>query len=61
MAGRAETRTPKPPDRDEYEDLPLRLLRPKQSEDPNASKLIRELVKLRKEIRLRDNLYKREL
>jgi hypothetical protein len=108
MAGRAETRTPEPPDRDEHEDSPPRLARSKrttrppnnyareqeidtdrritrsqrgkknlgnpvaqgeavtsdsstESEDPNASELVRELVKLRKEIRLRDDLHKREL
>ncbi|KAJ5449492.1 uncharacterized protein N7458_005941 [Penicillium daleae] len=107
MAGRAETRTPEPPDRDEHEDSPPRLSRPKrttrplnnyareqeidterritrsqrgknlgkpvaqgeavtsdsstESEDPNASELVRELVKLRREIRLRDDLHKREL
>jgi hypothetical protein len=108
MTGRAETRTPEPPDRDEHENSPPRLLRPRrstrpphnyaqeqefdieqgnarsqqkkktqskpvaqreavapesstESEDPNASELLKELVKLRKEIRQRDELHKEEL
>lgn len=108
MTGRAETRTPEPPDRDEHENSPPRLLRPRrstrppnnyaqeqeleieksnarsqrkkktqgkppaqreavasesstESEDPNASELLKELVKLRKEIRQRDELHKAEL
>ncbi|KAJ5152544.1 hypothetical protein N7492_009824 [Penicillium capsulatum] len=108
MSGRAETRTPEPPDRDEHENSPPRLLRPRrstrppnhyaqeqeldteqsnarsqrkkktqgkpvaqrevitsesstESEDPNASELLKELVKLRKEIRRRDELHKEEL
>ncbi|KAJ5298835.1 Transcription factor [Penicillium atrosanguineum] len=110
MAGRAETRTPEPPDRDEHEKSPPRVLRPRrttrppynygqeqeidiqqinarsqqqqkkktlgklvtqretvtsdsstESEDPNASELIQELVKLRKEIKLRYELHKEEL
>ncbi|KAJ6020347.1 hypothetical protein N7522_000422 [Penicillium canescens] len=109
MAGRAETRTPEPLDRDERENSPPRVLRPRrttrppnnygqeqavdiqqinahsqqkekktqgnpvaqreavtsdsstESEDPNASELVRELVKLRKEIKLRDELHKEEL
>lgn len=32
-----------------------------ESDDPNASELVRELIKLRKEIRLRDELHKKEL
>ena len=98
MSGRAETRTPEPPDRNEHENSPPRLFRPRrstrppnnyaqeqeldieqsnalsqrkkktqskpvaqrevitsesstESEDPNASELLKELVKLRKEIR----------
>ncbi|KAJ5737444.1 uncharacterized protein N7483_002569 [Penicillium malachiteum] len=108
MTGRAETRTPEPPDRNEHENSPPRLLRPRrstrppnnyaqeqeldieqsnarsqrekktqgkrvaqrepvasesstESEDPNASELLKELVKLRKEIRLRDESHKVEL
>ncbi|KAJ5471279.1 hypothetical protein N7530_008636 [Penicillium desertorum] len=34
---------------------------PTESEDPNASELLKELVKLRKEIRRRDELHKEEL
>ena len=34
MAGRAETRTPEPPDRDEHEDLPPRLTRPRRTTRP---------------------------
>jgi hypothetical protein len=99
MSGRAETRTPEPPDRDEHENSPPRLARPKRitrppthyahdqeidterrttrsqrkknlqgepvsqreavasndsptdSEDPNNLDLVKELVKLRREIR----------
>lgn len=108
MSGRAETRTPEPPDRNEHENSPPRLLRPRrstrppnnyaqkqeldieqsnarcqrkkktqgkpvaqrevvalesstESEDPNALELLTELVKLRKEIRRRDELHKEEL
>ncbi|CEJ61869.1 Putative Remark: Mars [Penicillium brasilianum] len=109
MAGRAETRTPEPPDRDEHEDSPPRLARPRrttrppnnyaqeqeidteqrktraqskkgrqgksvpqhdavssddsstESEDLSATDLLKELVKLRKEIRRRDDLHKKEL
>lgn len=108
MTGRAETRTPEPPDRDEHENSPPRLLRPRrstrppndyaqeqeldieqsiarsqqkkktqskpvaqreavasesstESEDPNASELVKELVKLRKEIRQRDESHKEEI
>jgi hypothetical protein len=109
MSGRAAMRTPEPPDRDEHEDSPPRLARPKrttrppnnyageqeinteqrktrsqqkkktqakpvaqrdavtsddsstESEDRNAAKLVKELVKLRREIRRRDELHKEEL
>ncbi|KAJ5464916.1 uncharacterized protein N7458_000602 [Penicillium daleae] len=109
MAGRAETRTPEPPDRDEHEDSPPRLVRPRrttrqpnnyareqeihtkqrntrtqlrkkrqgkpvaqhdalssddsstESEDLNATNLLKELVKLRKEIRRRDDVHQKEL
>jgi hypothetical protein len=109
MSGRAETRTPEPPDRDEHENSPPRLGRPKrttrppahyaqeqeinteqrntrsqrkkknqgkpvaqreaatsddsstESEDSDASKLVKEIVKLRREIRRRDELHKEEL
>ncbi|KAJ5719715.1 hypothetical protein N7493_007293 [Penicillium malachiteum] len=92
MTGRTETRTPEPPDREEHENSPPRLLRPKRSarppknyaqeqelhneqsnarpqrkkktqdsEDWNASELLKELVKLRKEIRQRDKSDKEEL
>lgn len=108
MSGRAETRTPELPDRNEHENSPPRLLRPRrstrppnnyaqkqeldieqssarcqrkkktqgkpvaqrevvalesstESEDPNALELLTELVKLRKEIRRRDELHKEEL
>ena len=108
MTGRAETRTPEPPERDEHEKSPPRVLRPRrttrppnnyvqeqeldieqtntrvqqkkktqskpvaqreavaaesstESEDPNASELLKELVKLRKEIRQRDQSHKEEL
>uniref|UniRef100_A0A093Y6E5 Uncharacterized protein n=1 Tax=Talaromyces marneffei PM1 TaxID=1077442 RepID=A0A093Y6E5_TALMA len=106
---RAATRTPEPPDRDEHENSPPRLLRPKrstnppknyaqeqeretkkrnarpqqrkknqdrpatqrdapiaedsatESEDLGPTKLVEELVKLRREIRRRDDLHKEEL
>ncbi|KAJ5901449.1 hypothetical protein N7495_001977 [Penicillium taxi] len=107
MTGRAEARTPEPPDGNEHENSPPRLLRPRrstrppnnfaqeqeldieqsnarplrkktqgkpvpqrevvtsesasESEDPSASELLKELVKLRKEIRRRDELHKEEL
>jgi small-conductance mechanosensitive channel len=109
MAGRAETRTPEPPDRDEREDSPPRLARPRrttrppnnyareqeidndqrttrsqlrkktqdkltaqrdavtaddsatESEDLNTATLVKELIKLRREIRRRDELHKEEL
>ncbi|OKP01715.1 hypothetical protein PENSUB_7253 [Penicillium subrubescens] len=109
MAGRAETRTPEPPDRDEREDSPPRLARSRrttrrpnnyarekeidndqrttrsqlrkktqdkptaqrdavtsddsatESEDLNTATLVKELVKLRREIRRRDELHKEEL
>ncbi|KAI3036521.1 hypothetical protein CBS147353_11931 [Aspergillus niger] len=109
MSGRAETRTPEPPDRDERENSPPRLVRPKrmtrppahyaqeqeidteqrntrsqqkkknqgkpvaqrdaatsddssaESEDSDTSKLVKEIVKLRREIRRRDELHKQEL
>ncbi|KAI7975203.1 hypothetical protein EIK77_000417 [Talaromyces pinophilus] len=111
-AGRAATRTPEPPDRDEHENSPPRLLRPKRTtkppnnyaqeqeretkqrntrsqkrktqnksttqrdvptgdgsdtesedldEDPDTAKLVAELIKLRKEIRRRDDMHKEEL
>ncbi|KAI2946871.1 hypothetical protein CBS147323_11233 [Aspergillus niger] len=109
MSGRAETRTPEPPDRDERENSPPQLVRPKrttrppahyaqeqeidtaqrntrsqrkkksqgkpvaqrdaatsddssaESEDSDTSKLVKEIVKLRREIRRRDELRKEEL
>ena len=109
MSGRAEMRTPEPPDRDEHENSPPRLARPKrttrppthyardqeidteqrnkrpqrkkktrakpvaqhdtvtsddsstESEDLDAATLVKELIKLRKEIRRRDELHKEEL
>ncbi|KAI2863081.1 transcriptional regulator family: Zinc finger, CCHC-type [Aspergillus niger] len=109
MSGRAETRTPEPPDREEHENSPPRLVRPKrttrppahyaqeqeidteqrntrsqrkkknqgkpvaqrdaatsadssaESEDSDTSKLVKEIVKLRREIRRRDELHKEEL
>ncbi|KAJ5543771.1 hypothetical protein N7494_005050 [Penicillium frequentans] len=108
MTGRAETRTPEPPDRDEHEKSPPRFLRPRrttrppnkyaqeqeldtepdnarsqqrkkiqskpvaqreavasesstESEGPIASELLKELAKLRKEIRQRDEQNKKEL
>ncbi|KAI2811952.1 transcriptional regulator family: Zinc finger, CCHC-type [Aspergillus niger] len=109
MSGRAETRTPEPPDGDERENSPPRLVRPKrttrppahyaqeqeidteqrntrsqrkkknqgkpvaqrdaatsddssaESEDSDTSKLVKEIVKLRREIRRRDELHKEEL
>jgi hypothetical protein len=109
MAGRAETRTPEPPDRDEHEDSPPRLARPRRTtrppnnyaqekeidteqrttraqskkkrqgkpvpqhdaassddsstegEDLSLTNLLKELVKLRKEIRRRDGLHMKEL
>ena len=36
MSGRAETRTPEPPDRDEHENSPPRLVRPKRTTRPPA-------------------------
>lgn len=36
MSGRAETRTPEPPDRDERENSPPRLVRPKRTTRPPA-------------------------
>lgn len=110
--GRAETRTPEPPDRDEEENSPPRLLRPKrttkppqnyaqeqereteqritrsqqskqsqksqgrpvaqrdaltsedssaESEDTNTGKLLKELTRLRAELRQRDDSHKEEL
>ncbi|KAJ5507062.1 hypothetical protein N7527_009205 [Penicillium freii] len=58
MSGRAETRTPEPPDRDEHEKSPPRLLRPRratrppvtsddvstESDDTNAANLMKELT-----------------
>jgi hypothetical protein len=109
MAGRAETRTPEPPDRDEREDSPPRLARPRRTTRPpnnyareqeidndqrttrsqlrkktqdkpatphdaatsddsateseylNTASLVKELIKLRREIRRRDELHKQEL
>jgi hypothetical protein len=111
MAGRTATRTPEPPDRDEHEESPPRLLRPRrttgapsnyardqeidneqrttrsqlrkkpqdkpatqrdatasesdgsatESEDLDTATLVKELVKLRREIRRRDELHKTEL
>ncbi|KAI3058791.1 hypothetical protein CBS147353_10653 [Aspergillus niger] len=91
MSGRAETRTPEPPDRDERENSPPRLIDTEQrntrsqrkkknqgkpgaqhdaatsddssaeSEDSDTSKLVKEIVKLREEIRRRDELHKEEL
>ncbi|OJZ79500.1 hypothetical protein ASPFODRAFT_213288, partial [Aspergillus luchuensis CBS 106.47] len=81
MSGRAETRTPEPPDRDdEHENSPPRLRKKKnqgkpvaqreaatsddssaESEDSDTSKLVKEIVKLRREIRRRDELHKEEL
>lgn len=109
MSGRAETRTPEPPDRDEHENLPPQLVRLKrttrppahyaqeqeigteqrntrsqrkkknqgkpvtqcevatldnsstESEGSDASKLVKEIVKLRREIRQQDELHKEEL
>ena len=109
MTGRAETRTPEPPDRDEHENSPPRLARPRrttrppnnyareqeidnrtendtlsaeeedpskpvaqrdavtsddsatESEDLERAKLVKELIKLRREIRRRDELHKEEL
>ncbi|KAF4176666.1 hypothetical protein CNMCM8694_005650 [Aspergillus lentulus] len=109
MSGRAETRTPEPPDRDEHENSPPRLARPKrttrppahyaqeqeidteqrntrsqrkkknqgkpvaqreaatsddsltESEESDTSKLVKQIVKLRREIRRRDELHKEEL
>ncbi|KAJ5195488.1 uncharacterized protein N7498_008926 [Penicillium cinerascens] len=109
MAGRAAMRTPEPPDRDEHEDSPPRLSRPRRTtrppnnyareqeidieqrktrsqqqkkkttteqeernsatsddssaedEDPSIASLVKELVKLRREIRQRDESHKKEL
>ena len=109
MAGRTAIRTPEPPDRDEHEESPPRLSRPRrttrppsnyardqeidndqrttrsqlrkktqdkpatqrdavtsddsatESEDLNTATLVKELIKLRREIRRRDELHKEEL
>lgn len=107
MTGRAAMRTPDPPDRDEREDSPPRLSRPKrttkppknyareqeidnkqrktrplpkkriepenqpdvatsddsatESDDLDVSNLVQEIAKLRREIRLRDEIHKEEL
>jgi hypothetical protein len=107
MAGRAAMRTPEPPDRDEREDSPPRLARPKRTTRPpnnyareqeidterrktrsqqnerielgdrrheatsddavtereelDVGGLVREITKLRREIRLRDEIHKEEL
>jgi hypothetical protein len=109
MAGRAERRTPEPPDGEEHEDSPPRLARPRrttrppnnfareqeidndrrttrsqlrkktqdkpatqrdavtsddsatESENLNTATLVKELIKLRREIRRRDELHKEEL
>ncbi|KAJ5816553.1 hypothetical protein N7447_008786 [Penicillium robsamsonii] len=102
MSGRAETRTPEPPDRDEHE-KPRRTTRPSnnydqeqeidiqqrnvrsqrkneaqgkpvaqreavtsddaltESDDLNAADLVKELVKLRRDIKRRDGLYREEI
>ncbi|KAJ5264575.1 hypothetical protein N7505_007368 [Penicillium chrysogenum] len=109
MSGRAETRTPEPPDRDEHEKSPPRLLRPRrttrprnnydqeqeieiqqrnarsqqkkrtrgkpvaqreamtsddastESDDTNAANLVKELVKLRRDIKRRDDSHREEM
>ncbi|KAJ5260426.1 hypothetical protein N7505_009807 [Penicillium chrysogenum] len=109
MSGRAETRTPEPPDRDEHEKSPPRLLRPRrttrprnnydqeqeieiqqrnarsqqkkrtrgkpvaqreavisddastESDDTNAANLVKELVKLRRDIKRRDDSHRGEM
>ncbi|KAJ5865438.1 uncharacterized protein N7529_007354 [Penicillium soppii] len=107
MTGRAAMRTPEPPDRDEREDSPPRLSRPKRTTKPpknyareqeidneqrktrplpkkriepedqpdvgtsddsategddlDVSNLVQEIAKLRREIRLRDEIHKEEL
>ncbi|KGO53503.1 hypothetical protein PEX2_061110 [Penicillium expansum] len=109
MSGRAETRTPEPPDRDEHEKSPPRLLRPRratrppnnygqeqeidiqqrnarsqrkneaqgkpvaqreavtsdvastESDDLNAADLVKELGKLRRDIKRRDGLHREEM
>jgi hypothetical protein len=109
MSGRAETRTPEPPDRDEHEKSPPRLLRPRrttrprnnydqeqeieiqqrnarsqqkkrtrgkpvaqreavtsddastESDDTNAANLMKELVKLRSDIKRRDDSHREEM
>mgnify|MGYP006902578293 FL=1 len=106
MSGRAETRTPEPPDRDEHEKSPPRLLRPRrttrprnnydqeqeieiqqrnarsqqkkrtrgkpvaqreavtsdnastETDDTKAANLVNELVKLRRDIKRRDDLHR---
>ncbi|KAJ6136773.1 hypothetical protein N7497_012326 [Penicillium chrysogenum] len=109
MSGRADTRTPEPPDRDEHEKSPPRLLRPRrttrprnnygqeqeidlqqrnersqqkkrtrgkpvvqreavtsddastESDDTNAANLVKEIVKLRRDIKRRDDLHREEM
>ncbi|KAI1828919.1 transcriptional regulator family: Zinc finger, CCHC-type [Penicillium roqueforti] len=109
MTGRAETRTPEPPDRDEHENSPPRLLRPRrstrppnnygqeqeidiqqinarsrqkqktenkpvaqreavtsdaaltESDDTSAANLMKELMKLRRDIKRRDDLHREEM
>ncbi|KAJ6009017.1 hypothetical protein N7522_004033 [Penicillium canescens] len=109
MSGRAETRTPEPPDRDEHEKSPPRLLRPRrttrtlnnygqeqeidtqqrnarsqqnkrtrgkpvaqreavtsddasnESDDTNAANLVKELVKLRRDTKRRDDSHREEM
>ncbi|KAJ5471268.1 hypothetical protein N7530_008625 [Penicillium desertorum] len=109
MSGRAETRTPEPPDRDEHEKSPPRLLRPRrttrprnnygqeqeidiqqrnarsqqkkrtrgkpvaqheavtsddastESDDTNAANFVKELVKLRRDLKRRDDSHREEM
>lgn len=109
MSGRAETRTPDPPDRDEHEKSPPRLLRPRritrprnnygqeqeietqqgntrsqqkertrgkpvaqseavtsddastESDNTNVANLVKELVKLRRDIKRRDDSHREEM
>lgn len=109
MSGRAETRTPEPPDRDEHEKSPPRLSRPRrtirppnnygqeqeidiqqrptrykqrkktqgkpvaqreavtsddastESDDTNTASLVKELVKLRRDIKRRDDFHRKEM
>ncbi|KGO75146.1 hypothetical protein PITC_058160 [Penicillium italicum] len=71
MSGWAETRTPEPPDRDEHEKSPPRPVAQREavtsddasteSDDTNAANLVKELVKLRRDIKRRADSHREEM